>query len=230
MTKKEQYIIDFPLEASYREADFVVSESNLESYNFLRDPNLWNNFCLVLTGEEGAGKTHLSHIWSEWFSAQKLSPLDLTLDETKTYFIVENLDLWIEDREREEFLFHLYNHCFLEQKKLLITSSIALTDFSFSIPDLRSRLMGAATSTIKSPDDYLLLTVFFKLCSDYQLSVDEAVAHYILMRAERSLSYLKTVVGLLNKKALSEKRKVTIPLAKEVLEKDLQNKMSENES
>ena len=89
MTKKEQYIIDFPLEASYREADFVVSESNLESYNFLRDPNLWNNCCLVLTGEEGAGKTHLSHIWSEWFSAQKLSPLDLTLDETKTYFIVE---------------------------------------------------------------------------------------------------------------------------------------------
>ena len=50
MTKKEQYIIDFPLEASYREADFVVSESNLESYNFLRDPNLWNNCCLVLTG------------------------------------------------------------------------------------------------------------------------------------------------------------------------------------
>lgn len=230
MTQKEQYIIDFPVAASYKEADFVVSESNLESYNFLRDPNLWNHCCLILVGEKGAGKTHLSYIWQEQFSAQRLNNQTLAFDENASHFIVEDLPSWLGDKDQEEFLFHLYNHCFLEQKKILVTSESAVSSLTFDTADLRSRLMSAATTTLKSPDDYLLLTVFFKLCSDRQLSIDETVVHYILARCERSLSFIKYVVEALNKKTLAEKRKVTIPLAKEILETYCQSGMSENES
>ncbi len=223
MTKKEQLIIDFPVASSYKEVDFIVSESNLESYNFLRAPNLWNNCTLVLVGDKGAGKTHLSYIWQERFGAQRLSSHVLEFDLDSTHFVVDDLSNWIGDREKEEFLFHLYNHCLLEQKKILITSSFQVSSLNFEILDLRSRLMGAATTCLKSPDEYLMLTVFYKLCSDLQLSVDEGVVNYVVARCERSLSVVKNIVEGLNKKALSEKRKVTIALAKEILETCSQN-------
>ena len=70
---------------------------------------------------------------------------------------------------------------------------------------------------IAAPDDALLEAVLRKRFDDRQLGVEQPVIDYMVSRMDRSFAVLEAAVQRLDELALSRKRAVTVPLAREVL-------------
>ena len=104
-----------------------------------------------------------------------------------------------------------------EQRTMMITMRMALRSVEFAIPDLASRLRAAPCVSIHPPDDILLASVMIKLFSDRQLTMPQEVIAYVLPRMERSFAAAQQVVEYTDKLALSEKRKISVPLMRKVL-------------
>ncbi len=83
----------------------------------------------------------------------------------------------------------------------------------FAIPSIKR-----AVVAIQSPTEEILLAMLMKLLSDHQLFVPEDVLNYILHRGERSFQAIYNIVESLNHASLAEKRKISIPLARQILE------------
>ena len=58
-----------------------------------------------------------------------------------------------------------------------------------------------------------------KLFKDRQIAVENGVVDYLVIRMERSFEEALRLVNLLDKEALAEKNRITIPLASRVLRK-----------
>ena len=87
------------------------------------------------------------------------------------------------------------------------------------LADLRSRLVASTAVAIGPPDDALIAAVLVKLFADRQLKVDEEVIAYMMARMERSLEEARRLVGLVDGTALAERRNITVPLVRRVLER-----------
>ena len=91
--------------------------------------------------------------------------------------------------------------------------------------DLRAMLdQGAAMKAARAgrprgaPDDTLITAVLVKQFTDRQLKVDVEVISYMLTRMERSFDAARRVVGAIDDLALEERRNITVPLVRRVLE------------
>jgi chromosomal replication initiation ATPase DnaA len=81
-------------------------------------------------------------------------------------------------------------------------------------------LRAAPGASLGSPDEALLRAVIVKLFVDRQLVVDTSVVDYVALRIERSLARAGEIVAALDREALSRGRRVTRPIAAEVLERE----------
>ena len=64
-TMAEQHLLDIslPRRRALEREDFYVSASNEAALAMIENDANWPNGQLMLTGPEGAGKTHLAHVW-----------------------------------------------------------------------------------------------------------------------------------------------------------------------
>lgn len=77
----EQLILDITGKREATAGDFLVSPANAEAVAMIENDHLWPGARLVLTGPEGAGKSHLATRWAESRAglvvpAEKLRSLD----------------------------------------------------------------------------------------------------------------------------------------------------------
>ncbi len=175
---------------------------------------------LVLYGPPGCGKTHLAQIWAASHGARLIGPADLTpaaVDE------LARQPLALDDADRNAdpvALFHLVNLMRERRHALLLTGSAAPAHWSYTLPDLMSRLKAMPAERIAEPDDALLSAVLVKLFADRQLQVGEDVVKYLAARIERSCRAAREWVAVLDAAALAENRAVTVMLARRLLEED----------
>ena len=87
------------------------------------------------------------------------------------------------------------------------------------MPDLASRLAAAMSVAVGAPDDELIAGVLIKHFLDRQISVDPAVVTFLLGRMERSFAAVRRIVAALDEAGLAEKRGITVPLARAVLQR-----------
>lgn len=215
----KQLVLPLELPPAFEAKDFIVSSANEEAYLWLmRWPN-WPTRCLAIYGDTGCGKTHLSHIWQQKTKATYLNNMDFDkaslkdLLEGPLFFILDQADLI----EQEENLFHLYNHLIPAKGGLLYLSKKPPSRWVTHLPDLRSRLNAITAVKIHAPDDVLLAEVLQKLFHDLQVKVDDNVIAFLLLHMERSFESAQLWARLLNKRALIQKRNITIPLVREIL-------------
>lgn len=223
MTKPEQIPLDLSHRNAYAREDFWVSNSNRDAVAWLDKWPEWPAPALVIFGPPASGKTHLLQVWKKETGAQEISLQDLTagtidkiIGDAKTVMI-DDVAKAIGDPRQEETLFHLYNILLERKGHMLMTADQPVRDWPISLPDLKSRLMAAPAVAMGSPDDELMAIVLTKLFSDRQIFVPQDVVQFILPRIERSFLTLRQTVDKIDRKALSEKRAVTIPLIKEIL-------------
>ena len=100
---------------------------------------------------------------------------------------------------------------------MMITMRMSPSASDFILPDLASRFRAAPAVTIHPPDDMLLASVLIKLFTDHQLSVTHDVIAYLIPRMERSFAAATDIVTRADRKALAEKRGISIPLMRKIL-------------
>lgn len=216
----EQLIFDLPVRDSRARGDFFVSEANALALARLEDPALWPNRKLVLVGPEGAGKTHLAHVWAERTGALLMTPASLDgLDIPGIESAVALDDAESLTREQEEAVFHLHNHLGASALPFLLIARTPPARWALSLPDLQSRMAATDSVRIDGPDDALLAAVMVKQFADRQVVVAPNVIAWLLAHMDRSFVAAQRLVEALDKAALAEGRAVTRPLAQRVLER-----------
>jgi DnaA regulatory inactivator Hda len=219
--------VQLPLDLMMRPAlgreDFLIGPANKDAIGWIEKWPNWPAPALILSGPAASGKTHLAAVWQEKNGAANISPDQLIADEAEhiaaqaEHLIIDGLDPWLGDRDAETTLFHLYNIFKEEGRSLLLTMRMAPNQTEFAVADLASRLRAAPVGAIHPPDDDLLASVLIKQFYDRQLTLSQDVLRYIVPRMERSFSAVRDIVASADKKALSEKRAISVPLMRDVL-------------
>ena len=117
----------------------------------------------------------------------------------------------------ERALFHLYNVLGERKGHLLLTDREAPSRWPVALADLRSRLVALPAARMGAPDDRLFAAVLVKLFNDRQVPVGEEVIAYLLNRIERSFATARETVEALDREALARRRRITVPLIREIL-------------
>jgi chromosomal replication initiation ATPase DnaA len=172
-----------------------------------RYPN-WGSHALLVHGPKGCGKTHLSHMFAkEHLNAEELSE-DLWPKTER--LVVENIDRLTNERA----LCHLFNWTKEQKIGLLMTSNHVP---QFRLPDLSSRIMMCPKVPILPPDDELIYAVLSKAFSDRGIAVDATVLEYATRYTERTFEAVQALIDMSDKLSLSQNRRITIPIIKQVL-------------
>lgn len=204
--------------------DFLVAPSNAQAVAWVERWPHWPAVALAIVGPRGAGKTHLAHVFQALSNAPVISINDLR-DNDADRVLEGHPALVLEDIEAfvraglEEKLFHLYNLAREGDVKLLLTAEIPPSRWTIGLKDLSSRLNTSQVAEISSPDDALLTALVVKQFADRQLGVDQDVLTYMLARMDRSFAGVSDLVRAVDEAALAQKRAITIPLVRKVLEK-----------
>ena len=215
--QKGQLPLHLPLESAQARDDLVIGGSNRQAVSFLDSWPDWPARLAILCGQKGAGKSHLAQIWAARAQARfiKPGPAGQEIDTSENgNFVIESLS---QGGFSEVWLFHLLNAARAANGFVLITARRPVCDWGIALPDLNSRLKAAHKMTIHEPDDTLLHGVLFKLFCDRQMEVDLAAIDYLVHHMERSLACALDMVARLDKISLASKRKVTRPLAAQIL-------------
>ena len=121
----EQLGFDMPSDPALSRADFLVTPANAMALDTIEDTANWPGKKLVLTGPEGAGKTHLVHIWASLTQARVVAARDLTEatvpDLSTAPVAVEDVPDIAKDANAQTALFHLHNLVLAEGQALLMT-------------------------------------------------------------------------------------------------------------
>ena len=215
-----QLTLDFPHRPALGLSDYFISDCNALAVQWIDRWPDWPSPALVVHGPAGSGKTHLAHVWRARSDAILRSADDIAGREPGVILAGANTCVLdgIDETIDPHALLHLYNSLSEAGGHLLITTRSPPARWSLSLADLASRLSAAAAVDVAPPDDALLGALLVKLFHDRQLRVGEEVLSYLLARMERTFAAAETLVAALDARALAEKRGVTVPLTREVLQ------------
>lgn len=216
-----QLVFDLPIRPAMGRADFFVSDANRVAVAGIDAWRDWPFAKMILVGPEGAGKTHLAHVWAGMAGAEVVAARDLP---ARAEAVLQAPALAVEDADRvagdgaaEEALFHLHNALAGRAAPLLITARDAPERWGLGLPDLASRMAQAGVLRMAAPDDTLLAAVMLKQAMDRGLGLSPATVGFAVGQIERSFASVAGFVAALDARALSEKRPATREMAREVL-------------
>jgi DnaA regulatory inactivator Hda len=214
-----------PLDLGHRpalgRADFLVAPSNAAAVAWLDRWPLWPAPALALHGPAGSGKTHLAHVFAARAQARSIDAAALATEHVPA-LLGDAAAAIVDDAERAaaEPLLHLYNVLAERGGHLLLVARDAPARWPVALADLRSRLLACPAVAVAPPDEALIGALLVKLFADRQLVVGEEVLSYLTLRLERSFEEARRAVAALDEAALAEHRRITVPLARRVLNFD----------
>ncbi|MFA4994379.1 MAG: DnaA/Hda family protein [Bdellovibrionales bacterium] len=219
-----QLPLPLPHDAAMSADDFLVTPCNKDAAAWIENWPAWPTHGLILTGLAGSGKTHLLNLWCDKSKGRRLTERALleedipALTETTTSLAIDNADVLAGQGKTEEKLFHLYNHLKEVKGFLLLTMTRGVGQAGFVLPDLRSRLLTLPAAALLPPDDTLLEALIIKQFRDRQVTLDVGVVAYLAPRIPRDAAGIRDFVDHLDLAALAEGRKITVALARKILE------------
>ncbi len=212
-----QLALALPHAESLAREDFLEGEGNRDALALMDRWPDWPASAIVVTGPEGAGKSHLSAIWAAASGARRLSARALT--EADVPGALATGALVLEDVARgvdERAAFHLLNLA-REQNAFVLLTAREPPAGILTLPDLRSRLRALPHVALAAPDERLLRAVMVKLFADRQIGAEEPLVSFLMTRLERSVPAVRDMVERLDREALQRRRPVSRLLAAELL-------------
>lgn len=221
-----QLILDLGHRPALAREDFLVAASNEVAVAWVDRWPDWPQPLLTVYGAAGCGKTHLAEVWRRASGAKALmaddllGPSPIGPPRRGEALLFDGLDLALRVASAlEEPLLHLYNRLRDAGGTLLATAEGPPAQWGVGLADLRSRLAAGPAVELGAPDDRLMQAVLFKLFADRQLSVTQEALDYLVKRMERSFAEARRLVDLADRAALAARRSITIPLLRDVLER-----------
>ena len=185
---------------------------------------------VYLLGPTGSGKTHLLaatlHAASERGDrAVGLSPSEPGqaspellegLGETGVV-VIDDVETGLGVSEWEVALFHLYRRGEASGAKLVVASRLGPQALEVALPDLASRLRGALVVRLPVLNEQGQRAVLSARASARGFELGADVLEYLLRRARRDMHTLMRYLERLDAASLAEKRRITVPLMRDVL-------------
>jgi len=220
-----QYHLPLPYRETMTAEDFMVTASNREAALWLLklEPTSWPRHCMILYGPKGCGKTHLLNAWGEKYRARFLSLNDSIVGDLVAgpcpapALAFDDADRIAVNPDYEEWMQHLFNATKAAEIPLLLTARNPPGVWGLGLKDIDSRLKSCPAIAIKEPDDDLVRGMLVKHFSDRQLMVSADVIDFLVSRLERTGSAISFAIETLDKAALEQKRKITVPFVQHAL-------------
>ena len=228
MNKPKQ--LTFPWSRVYKSSldGFYISEENSHLISLLKDNTFSDD--LFIYGTRESGKTFLLQAMCNSFSSYNKSSLYIPLKKAMNYGVeifesLENIQLICLDGienviskiEWEKAIFNLINKTLISKSRLIITSSEDLESLNFVLPDLESRLRKIESYELTPIQDKDILDALIYISKLKSINLGDKEARYLVTYAQRNISNLVKILESLDQLSMEMKRKITIPLIKEVI-------------
>ena len=186
--------------------------------------------CLFLSGPRGSGKSHLLNAlchaarerdMAAFYIALKRLPEEAAAGleglQVLDLVCVDDIDRVVGNPTWERALFRCFNEVRSARGRLIIASRQPLASLEFGLPDLASRLAWGIRLNLQFPDEAGKLEIMRQRARTLYIEFPEDVLNYVLKHGRRDMATLLDMVERLKDAAFAGKRKITVPLAREVL-------------
>ena len=207
MSELNQLLINFNQKQNFNYDDFYVSKSNFFAFQLIESWPKWEKNIVNIHGEKYCGKTHLSNIFIKKYNAKKVLEKDFNSRTLKELKIYENIILEdFENKTDEKLIYSLFNLIDQDNKFLIINSNISITEMSFKLNDLKSRVKNCILAEIENPDDDLIFALIIKYFSDKQITIEKKLIEYIVKRIHRSYRKIFEFIYKVDEISLKKKK------------------------
>jgi len=197
MTKsKDQIALPLDWPQAQDESRFILSDANRAAFEHFRTWSLWPVKATMLTGPRRSGRSLLARTFIERVGGQ----------------LFENAD-----RYDEEELFHAWNAAQDSGRPIVMIVDEVPPAWQIKLPDLRTRLAITPIARIEQPDDALFKAIIQLLFADRGMHIPDDALKYIGDRVERSYWMAERVVDAIDRFAIAERSRLTLPTIRRAL-------------
>lgn len=175
---------------------FLVSDANREAFDHFRHWSLWPVRATLLTGPRRSGRTLLARSFCLRVGGRLIDDAD---------------------RQDEEMLFHAWNEAQETKRPLVIVTDEVPPAWAISLPDLRTRIAVTPIARIAEPDDELFRQLVALLFADRGLHLPGEALRFIGERIERSYYMAERAVEAIDRFAIAERARLTMPTVRRAL-------------
>lgn len=224
-----QQFFDFPLTPCFSFDSFVPCEGNAAALRFamrIADPADSENL-LYLHGPSGSGKTHLlKSIATDiipYISLRELPEPDglVSVFKGAAGLVVDDLHEMPDRPDLKSALWELFNEFHTSGRPIAMAGLHPPRELISLDDHLTSRLLWGLVARLDTSDDNSRRMIIKKVAEDRQIRVPDDVVDFILATASREVSDLIASFNQLYRFSMTEKRRITLPLAREVRERVL---------
>jgi len=237
-----QLPFDFSVSENYSFSNFLVSRKNAELLELVKNFSSHNDVITFIWGNKGVGKSHLLQALchandmanknaQEMNKEQSLQYLYLPMQKIRLFgpevfgslhhmdvICLDDFDSVIGDKDWELSLFEFFNRSREQGVKLLVSAENTPRGLPFSLPDLASRMSWGVIYQLHELNDEEKISALDRRAREKHTPLETEVLQYIYMRHSRDLQSLLTVLDKLDQLSLAEKRRLTIPFVKKVMD------------
>jgi DnaA family protein len=207
---------------------FYTTKLNKQLLFLLKDEALKED--LLIYGAKDSGKTYLLQALCNQFNNQGKSSfflpmrqaIELSVDildslENIELVCIDGIESLVGNKAWEIGLFNLINRSFNSNNRLIFTSAKNIDGMNFELKDLDSRLRRIQSHELYSLADDDILYALKHIANLRCIELGSKEAQYLLTYADRNISDLVKILESLDQLSMEMKRKITIPLIKEVI-------------
>lgn len=232
MTQQLALDLNLPVFATFEN---FIKGANVELVNFLSEIFVDRRESYTyIWGAASTGKTHLLHaccnkivakgeraFYLDLSMIEELQPEILSGLETYDLICLDNIPAVIAYKNWQEKLFYFYNRCRDKGARLLISADRAPASLKLELADLQSRLSWGLILHLEELTDaekIMGLQIQAKLKG---INLTDEVGLYILSHHSRDMQKLMRLLDRIDKQTLIEKRRVTIPFLKSLINEEV---------
>lgn len=161
---------------------------------------------------------NIDDIYQGEYPAEAVSKLGERFREAPA-LLIDDIHLVPDNESVKVEIWQVFNDFYNAGKKIVVTGLHPPRELPNLDGHLISRLLWGLVAKIDISDDDSRRMILKKLSADRQVIVPDDVAEYLLLHVRRDLPSLIEALERINRFALSSKRKITVRLAREALER-----------
>ena len=216
---------------SKKESERLIIEMNDKFHKNSEIKNaLKSNHDIFLYGIEEVGKSFLLQAVCNFYGSEKKSSLYVPIKETiklNTDFLdsldnldvvcIDDIELIKNNKDWEIAIFNLINNSLLSKCRLIFSSSINPSTISFKLEDLSSRIKKIESIELLPISKNKLYEALKFIADLRSINIGEKEINYLITYSKRNISDLLKTIEKLDKLSVQLKRKITIPMIKDVI-------------
>ena len=225
MNKPQQLTFPWSKHNKFSFDDFFFDSSNKEIKLALE-----NDEDLFLYGANDSGKSFLLQSTCDFYASDYKSSVYIPISEAikhGTGFIdslegldlicLDDIDLIASNKEWEIGIFNLINNCLTSECRLIFSSRINPSLINFELNDLRSRIKKMDHIELYPISDANLPEAIKFVSQLRSINLGDKEINYLVTYTKRNMSDLIEIISKLDQLSMELKRKITIPLIKEII-------------